>query len=112
MISLITVEIPFELTWSTEQNSVNGSNEKILNGATYCLLLSISLLIAWQFQAFFQQVQVFVRDGNLPSERTKRRNIVIITVIWLVFLLDWLSYIGTSALLGESQGGEIYNLAQ
>ena len=92
---LNAVEIPFMLNFNlTFISKECGSRARLYDGVVYCLMLAISLLIAWQFQAFFRQVTNFVRDGTLPCESSKRRNSVIIVCTWLLFFSDLVIYIG------------------
>ena len=66
--------------------------QKVYFATTYCLFYTISLFTAWQFQNFFRQVYQFALNGHLPSNKSKKRNTIILTSVWLFSLAYWLTY--------------------
>ena len=76
--------------------------QKVFGGACYCLLLGISLLLSWQFHAFFRQVYAFVRHGVLPTEGSRRRHKVLLFGTWLLFFLDWVVFIFVDGYITEN----------
>ena len=66
-----------------------GHKQKMYYGAIFCIFYTICVLVAYKFQFFFRQVSNFVRDGTLPTESTKRRNTIVLTLIGVFTIVDW-----------------------
>ena len=92
-MALRCIELPYFIGFQHAEDDMCRSVQKIYGGATYCLLLGISLLLSWQFHAFFRQVYAFVRHGVLPTEGSRRRNKILLFGIWFFFLIDWIIFI-------------------
>ena len=93
IVALSCIELPYFIGFQHAEDDMCRSVQKIYGGATYCLLLGISLLLSWQFHAFFRQVYAFVRHGVLPTEGSRRRNKILLFGIWFFFLVDWIIFI-------------------
>ena len=87
------IELPYYFTFRYAKADLCLTVQKIYGGAVYCLLLGISLLMSWQFHAFFREVYSFVRHGVLPTEGSRRRNKILLFGIWGFFFLDWVIFI-------------------
>ena len=95
LLLLQTVEISYFFSYAfnlIDNDQDCQYEQKLYLASTYCLFYTISLFTAWQFQNFFRQVYEFVRNGHLPSDRSKIRNTICLTCIWLLGLAYWLSY--------------------
>ena len=93
LISMNILEVLYFFTFN-EANMIKncGFMQLMYQGLIIFLFYQTCMMISWQGQAFFREVDQFIRNGVLISKKKKKKVNNAMFVIWLLAFLQWVIF--------------------